>query len=176
MRNDIHRSGAIIPADYDYVLSYNLATTHDNWPIPSFRVMCDKQAHHGDRCCIVRINETGKLASHGGMGKCTACGANFVYGDVWQHRATGEFIHLGHDCADKYEFLADRSEQEMALLRARKAAELSVRRMRCDAERETFLAAHDGLREALETDHRIVRLCSSLRRKHVRQSRRSAPR
>lgn len=108
MRTDIHRKGAIIPTDYQYVMSYSLATTQDNWPVPSYNVNCvldtnhAKTTHDGNCCLIGMFNDpTKKFAKHGSTGKCTICGAAYIYGDVWQHIPSGEFIHVGHDCADK---------------------------------------------------------------------------
>lgn len=40
-RTDPHRPGAIIPANYEYVFSYNLSTTVDGWPVPSQGVTCE---------------------------------------------------------------------------------------------------------------------------------------
>lgn len=108
MRTDIHRKGAIVPTDYRYVMSYSLATTQDNWPVPSYNVNCildtnhAKSTHDGNCCLIGMFNDpTKKFAKHGSTGKCTICGAAYIYGDVWQHIPSGEYIHVGHDCADK---------------------------------------------------------------------------
>jgi len=116
MRTDIHRKGAIIPADYRYVMSYSLSTTQDGWPIPSFNVNCvldtnhAKSTHDGNCCLIGMFNDpTKKFAKHGTTGKCTICGASYIYGDVWQHIPSGEYIHVGHDCADKMEHYISRN-------------------------------------------------------------------
>jgi hypothetical protein len=171
-RTDLHRKGAIIPADYSHVMSYNLSTSYQGEPIPSFGVNCelDRQVvnpdktiqagkHDADgRCCIVGMRSSGKtFAAHGGTGKCSVCGAAFVYGDVWEHTPSGELIHVGHDCAAKYELLADRSAHEMALGRLRSAAAVEIIRARNAALRSEFLAAHPGLEDALKMDHKILR-------------------
>jgi hypothetical protein len=108
MRTDIHRKGAIVPTDYSYVMSYSLSTTQDGYPVPSYNVNCildtnhAKSTHNGNCCLIGMFNDpTKKFAKHGKTGKCTICGAAYIYGDVWQHGPTGEYIHVGHDCADK---------------------------------------------------------------------------
>jgi hypothetical protein len=108
MRTDIHRKGAIVPADYSYVMSYSLSTSQDGWPVPSYNVNCIIDTHHtktthSGNCCLIGMfsDPTKKFAKHGSTGKCTICGAAYVYGDVWQHGPTGEYIHVGHDCADK---------------------------------------------------------------------------
>lgn len=172
-RTDVHRSGAIVPADYDYLFSFNLATTHEGWPVPSIGINCELDGQTTDTngktvngrhfredhmCCVVSMRSHGiRFAGHGSPGQCTACGARFVYGDVWMHRATQTAVFLGHDCAEKYRMLADRSAHEMALLRARRDASLSKKRAEREARREDFLAQHPGLSAALETDHPIVR-------------------
>lgn len=174
-RTDIHRKGAIIPAHYSYVFSYNLNTTDGGWPVPSYGVNCDldgrtehkgpdgktvfvngKHSEDGD-CCIVAMVARRAFSPHGGTGKCTACGAAFIYGDVWRHDATGEHIHLGQDCAFKYGMMADRSEHELVVERLKATAASMRRREDNRVRREAFLAKHAGLKEALEFDHDITR-------------------
>ena len=175
-RNDVHRSGAIIPANYEYVFSYNLATTQDGWPVPSFGINCllDRrynvvgedgkesfvQGKHNDdgRCCVVGLLNVAhaKFASHGNAGKCTICGAAFVNGDVWKHTATDEYIHVGHICANKYAMMADRSAWELENGRAREAAARQIQKKRNEEQNAAFLAEHPGLELALKTEHPIV--------------------
>lgn len=173
-RADAHRVGAIVPEDYEYVLSYSLATTDDGWPVPSYRVNCEldrrvldekgalisngQHDEHG-RCCVVGLFHVAKVcfASHGSTGKCTICGAAFVYGDVWVHTPTGEHINVGHTCAEKYSMLADRGDFDAgleALKRATAATRLAEMNRK---ERQAFLDDHPGLAEALEVDHYIVK-------------------
>jgi hypothetical protein len=93
----------------------------------------------------------------GSMGKCGICGANYRYGDIWQHIPTGHLIHVGHDCADKYAMLADRDDFNAALesIKRRRAAVIQAEHNRII--RANFLAANPGLAEALEVDHDILR-------------------
>jgi hypothetical protein len=115
-RTDIHREGAIIPADYEYIFSYSLSTTDGGWPVPSYNANCnldtrilgmpDKGHHPDGMCCIVGMHESGKpFAKYGTTGKCTICGASFIYGDIWRHIPSGEYIHVGHTCADKMNYV-----------------------------------------------------------------------
>jgi hypothetical protein len=170
-RTDPHRKGAIIPGEYEHVLHYNLATTQDGWPIPSFRVNCELDGRHKDadgkwvngehspdgNCCVVKLNATAKWAEHGNTGKCTACGSRFVYGEVWKHIPTGEHIHLGHICGTNYGMMVDRSAFELEAGRRAQAIATQLRREQNELDRAEFLANYPGLAEALETDHRIVR-------------------
>jgi hypothetical protein len=97
-----------------------------------------------------------KFASHGTTGKCTACGAQFVYGEVWRHEPTGEHIHVGHICGTKYGLLADRSAFELEAGRRAQAAAIAAQKAVNAEKRKAFLEAHEGLEKALETPHRIV--------------------
>jgi hypothetical protein len=118
-RNDVHRPGAIVPRDYEPVLHYSLSTTDGGWALPSEGVNCqlDRREvdakgvvvkngeHDTDGCCCVEgFLHVAKVAfvATGGTGKCSVCGAAFVYGCVWKHLPTGEHLHLGHECARKY--------------------------------------------------------------------------
>lgn len=166
-RTDPHRPGAIIPAEYKYLLSYSLPTTDAGRPVPGFRVNCElvrgingQHGQHGTGpCCVLRAQDTRKAGLFGAPGKCGVCGACFIYGDIWIHEPTGDLVHLGHDCAHKYELLADRSEYELARGRVIAAAAREVQKQANAEEREAFLADHPGLAEDLalgdaESEHR----------------------
>ncbi len=171
-RTDIHRVGAIVPEDYELILSYNLATSQDNWPVPSFGINCEldrrvigpngEAISNGEHnanglCCVVGMIHVAKVkfADHGCAGSCTICGAHFVYGDVWRHK-DGEHIHIGHTCAAKYEMVVERGDFDARYesFKARTAAHRIAESNR--SEREAFLAEHAGLEDALKTDHHIV--------------------
>jgi hypothetical protein len=175
-RIDIHRKGAIIPGEYRHVISYNTTTMCDGWPVPSFGVNCEldrrviiyddgkviniENGKHDDdgRCCIIgllRISKV-KFAEHGSTGKCTACGASFVYGEIWEHIPTGEHIHIGHICGNNYGLLQDRSAFELAAQRYQAARAVELTKVRNAETRKAFLAEHPGLEEALRTDHYII--------------------
>lgn len=173
-RTDPHRPGSIVPAEYTYVMSYALPTMAGGiFPIPGFRFDCvlDKTytdsktkkivmgEHDGSgRCCARAHRQSGaKYAELGGIANCTICGARYGMGDIWLHVPSGEHIHLGHTCADKYEMLADRSHVELEMGRRKAAAAVQVKKAQNEEEREAFLAKHEGLAEDLATGHRIVR-------------------
>lgn len=171
-RTDVHSPSNIIPANYSHILSYNLPSSQDGFPIPSSGVNCEldnrnpstgENGKHSEDglCCIIGIRHIAKGVFGGkwdSTGKCSVCGANFVYGDVWRHDPSGEFVHLGHTCAAKYEMLADRSAWELKLGRLKDAAAKAVIRARNDEERREFLAANPGLGAALALadKHRIL--------------------
>lgn len=183
-RTDTHRPGAIVPAEYTYLFSYNGATSVDGWPVPSYGINCELDrrtfpkmvgplpagVEESDRpdyvvngqhdpdglCCVVGMLAAGhKLI--GNTCNCTVCGTHFVYGDVWRHDPTGEHIHVGHQCARKYQLLADRSQWELDMGRRKQAAAVMAQRAQNAEERAVFLAAHPGLESALKEDHRIIR-------------------
>lgn len=170
-RTDIHRSGAIVPADYSPVLFYSLPSSYEGMAIGACGVNCEAEvsfdrnnkaithSHRADMtCCVVALRQSGKVfAEHGGTGKCTACGARYTHGEVWRHDATGEHIHVGHICADKYGLLADYSAHELRLERLRHATARMIAAQRKADLRASFLAERPGLSEALTCSHSIVR-------------------
>lgn len=177
-RMDPHRPGAIVPAEYDFVFSYNCATSQDGWPIPSHGINCelDRRREEKDadgktirivngehskdgRCCIIGLRRIAraKFGGRGSTGQCSICGTHFVYGDVWEHLPSGELLHVGHQCADKYNMLADRSEWELANGRHRHAAAVEVEKALRAEERAAFLEAHPGLEQDLELDHPLLK-------------------
>lgn len=158
-RTDIHRKSELIPTDYEHVLSYNLATQEDGWPIPSFGVSCHRGKHtENGLCCIVgmKSNPNIKWAKHGSTGQCTACGTRFIYGEVWKHIPTGEHIHIGHICGRNYGLDFDRSEFDNKAEKAKRATMQELVQERNRQEKEEFLAEYPGLKEAFETDHYII--------------------
>ena len=148
MRTDIHRKGAIVPTDYRYVMSYSLSTTQHGWVVPSYSVNCILDTNHavsdhtGD-CCVIGMHAdpSKKFATHGHTGKCTICGAVYIYGDIWQHIPTGEYIHVGHDCADKMH-----TQDRRAFEHGRVA---HINRQKRQQRLEQFCADNDGMAEVL---------------------------
>lgn len=145
-RADTHRPGAIIPAEYQFVLAYAGPTTHMGLTIPSINV--DK---------VVELRRSGaKFALTGSTFNCSVCGAAFKEGQIWRHEPSGEHIYVGHQCAVKYQLLADLSAFELEQGRVRDAAAREFQRKINAEQRAAFLAANPGLEAALETKHIIV--------------------
>jgi len=138
-RSDLHRPGAIVPADYSPVLAYALATTVDGWPQPSWNI---------DRVVELRRDPAVKWAASGTTGNCSVCGSSFTYGEIWKHEPSGEHIHLGHICAGKYELLADWSELEAFRAEQKRLRASQIERKLYAEQRTAFLAAHPGLEDA----------------------------
>ncbi len=170
-RTDPHRPGAIIPADYDDWNSYSLASG----PVPPIGVDCaqpyvsyDAQGRAGQlitptcpdtgRCCVAsseRAVRAAGLAVFGAAGKCGVCGAHFVYGSMFKH-SSGDLVHMGHDCADKYGAMYDSSAWEIENGRTRAALAKVIARTQNDKERQAFLDANPGLEADLAVEHRII--------------------
>jgi hypothetical protein len=90
------------------------------------------------------------------LGKCSVCGAVFNYGDVWLHEPSQELITIGHDCADKYEMMADRSAFELECGNFKAARAVEIKKAREAEKRQKFLDANEGLESAFNCQHRIV--------------------
>lgn len=145
-RTDPHRVGVIVPADYDYVLSFSLASSIDGWPLPAINV---------DR--IVELRRSEKFANIHATNQCDVCGAYFIHGDVWKHTPTGEHITLGHICAGKYELYADRVEWKRIRGAEIAKAERRARRAAAHTKMRKTLKATPGLGKALKVDHYITK-------------------
>jgi len=160
-RTDPHRPGAIVPHDYSDVMWYDCGSGEE----PSMGVNCMKPifdwatlqaipgatAHRADgNCCILGLKEAGRKFAETdrehGAGKCTVCGAWFRFGMVWEHKPTGELIHVGHDCADKYSLVVNTvNRQGWAQYKAtmdRRRSE-SAKDMKHAKARDKFIAAND---------------------------------
>lgn len=192
-RTDPHRPGAIVPAEYRYVLSYEMPHTMEGMPSPGYRLNCERDRavyereviavqsgrpvfhlklvkvgeHDADgRCCILGLRRIAKVsfASTGGDGKCSVCGARYVYGDVWRHEPTGDHIHVGHNCADKYQMLTDRSEWELMRDRRAAATAAAIKAEQTKAHNaemrrlgQAFLEQRPELAAALSKEHPILK-------------------
>lgn len=146
-RTDCHRPGAIVPADYVQALDYILPGSEpfDQWNMQAARELCES----------VGWGKEGRMFGH--MGKCGVCGANFRHGTIYRHEPTQHLVHMGHDCADKYEILADHDDWDAAneALTKQRAA---VIQGKLNAERRAAqLNENPGLLEAFACDHYIVR-------------------
>lgn len=169
-RTDAHRPGVIVPAHYTEWQYYSLSSSSGGvgtppinldcaWPVPVFdrrgRVTGTRVPPCADtgRCCVASIErrwlEHG-VAIFGSPGKCGVCGAHFVYGTVFRHDPSGELVHMGHDCAQKYAMLHDRSSLELELGRVRSATAARLSRAKNEAELEKFYANCPGLEADLE--------------------------
>ena len=158
MRTDCHRPGAIVPADYTYMLSYLMPGSEpfDSYGIQEARALCESiQWGRNDR----------KMFGH--MGKCGVCGAHYREGQVWLHIPTNDLLHIGHDCADKYELLANDPDFNTALemIKIKRKAMIQAEHNR--RIRQAFFDANPGIEEALQGEHYILAdLSSSLNRWH----------
>ena len=172
-RTDCHRPGAIVPRDYSLVLHYNLGTTEAGWPVPSFGVNCELDRRVTDatgaitrngehdpdgQCCMIGLlhvaHET--FAATGATGKCSICGAHFVHGCVWRHDPSGVLINVGHDCAEKYEMVADRADWSAALACAKQRRAALIEQFMRDAREESYYRTDPSMRGVLAVDHAIL--------------------
>lgn len=142
VRTDVHRPSTIIPANYVERMWYSLAHDFEGWPQPPINI---------DRVIEIQREAQGKgLAMFGSLGNCGVCGAHFKHGTLFVHEPTGELVHMGYDCAAKYECLVDASAAELERDRVHRANAKEIQRKQNEAARAAFLDQHPGLATALE--------------------------
>lgn len=139
-RTDMHRPGAIIPADYSLTRFYAIPGENDG------------PFERADFAATVDFAR--ERAQVGSFGKCGVCGAAFRYGALFTHTG-GELIHMGQDCARKYEMLGDYEAWDAHIESVKRARAAMVQAALNRTKREAFLAANPGLAEALQADHHI---------------------
>lgn len=97
MRNDIHSTSRVIPADYDFIAFGYQHIEFFSGMLPIF-LMNERtklQTH---------MTQTGgQFSQHEHGGTCHICGANAIYMVNFYHRATNTYIQTGNDCAAKME-------------------------------------------------------------------------
>jgi hypothetical protein len=151
-RTDPHKPGSIVPFDYEYVLSYCSPGSQpwDNWNMDAVRALCENIGWG-----------RGETKMFGHVGKCGICGATYRNGDMWRHVPTGDIVHVGHNCADKYSMVTERPGFEAALELLKKRRAAFIAETKRQMIREKFLATVPGLEEALSGDHDILRNMSA---------------
>ena len=140
-RTDPHRPGAIVPADYDYLISYSL-------PGSTMRRGVNMEA-----LAALPAEDFFKRPMGG---RCDVCGAHFIHGDVWRHRPTDKLLHFGHDCADKYTMLAERLDWSAKADAERRWTAAQLEHERRVEARQKFLDDHPGLKDLLLLDHPVI--------------------
>lgn len=141
-RTDAHRPSVIVPANYVERMWYSLAHEYEGWPQPPINIESVIE--------IQRAAHAAGKAMFGSIGKCGVCGAHFKHGTLFVHTPTGELVHMGYDCAAKYECLVDASAAELERDRVHRATAKAITAERNKAEREAFLDAHPGLATYLD--------------------------
>lgn len=153
-RTDAHRPAAIDPADYGYVgcfvntpptdLEGNEADVENPaWPVPGFEPLTFSEALGAGR--------SPERAYPGETDRCDHCGQPINFAAVYRHLPTGQFVALGHRCADAVMGFEDRralraSKQRDLVAAVRKdAREEAERRGRLEEARRRHPAAYEVL-------------------------------
>lgn len=179
-RTDCHRPGAIVPSDYVYLFSYSFnryggvdrdgegealsESTSRKWR-PRFNedqakaidalpeVDFPECSGHADcRACRPMAFECAALnrpTVFGRTGQCGICGTSYTYGDVWFHKS-GAYVHVGHECADKYRLYADRSDFDAAIEAQKRARQARLTAEKNRIRREAWEAANPDVRARLD--------------------------
>lgn len=150
-RTDEHAPSRIVPANYKIVATYSLATSRN-------------RGYNAINLPLVEAAEAEAAATgvaiFGARGKCGVCGAVYLYGDLWKHMS-GELVHMGHECADKYALWADRSEWQLAHERELAKSKILRKRERsaerAATKRAALIEANPDLPQLLALDHYITR-------------------
>lgn len=142
-RTDCHAPSRLIPSDYVHVLTFSHAGVEDGFPVP---------AHNVD---VLRAMQEAHPFFRQSITQCHVCGAVFRMGDVFEHTPTGEHVVVGWECANKIATL-DRSAFDRALGEVRSLSLQEARKAQKAEQVAAFLAANEGLAEALKFDHPIV--------------------
>ena len=96
-RTDTHRPSAIVPADYEYVACEVVSgPEYDNLGVAS-EMRAVLRAH--------KAQTGGAHCSHkDDSGFCDVCGSvNLIYGIIFYHVPSNEYVRVGEDCARKLE-------------------------------------------------------------------------
>lgn len=91
-REDIHRPGAIVPGDYEFVAVFAARGDEDLL-----------RAYSDDPTYRETITAPDVRLFKGNWDErrlCDSCGASFYHGALMRHKS-GELVHFGHICADK---------------------------------------------------------------------------
>lgn len=144
-RTDCHRPGAIVPRDYECILSYSLGTESE----PSVFL---KEA----REVWMPAGRLPRAERFGSLGQCGVCGAHFRHGDIYVHVPTGHLVTMGQDCGQKYELFAQRDAWNAEIEALKKGRAARIEAIRRQDRRDSFCATVPGLAEILKLDHALL--------------------
>lgn len=100
VRTDVHRPGAIVPADYEFV-AHEFLKVEDLGDAEFLRSEREALRRH-----MARTGGTYSHHEHGG--NCMVCGSvNAVYTILFYHRPSNVYVRMGSDCAQKCEMGGD---------------------------------------------------------------------
>lgn len=150
-RTDIHRPSLADPADYEYLGCFYQGGSADM----TMAYRSDHAALSAVRDSLGARGATNFEGNHSYKGTCDHCGANFAHGVCFLHVPTNQFVKIGHICAETTIGLD--SKAQVARARAEKAQAEANKRRKLAEEAQRFIDGHNGLDEALNTDHHIVR-------------------
>ena len=124
-RSDIHRPGAIIPIDYDYVgqKCIKIESVADCVLANVYRK--EIEAH------MARTG--GSYSTHDHGGNCDICGAYCIYSVVFYHALTNTYIQCGGDCAQKMEMPCNARDISMFRTACLEAQELMAGKRKAQA-------------------------------------------
>lgn len=148
-RTDVHRPGAIVPADYeldDYFGHWRVPGDYDCQDNPLYEYYGEEaiQFYEAD------VTMQAPTPWAGDARKCDVCGARYVHGALFTHMPTGHLVTMGQDCAEKYGVAARLTDRQRGMRAGRTARRLIAKR----GMRE-LLRRHPGLNAALKADHHI---------------------
>ena len=135
-REDIHKPSLLDPAAYEFICGFYQGTSDEMY-----------RAYEDDMAVWVKVVEdSGKIfqGNYQTKSTCDHCGATFAHGICFRHTPTGEFIHVGHICANDTIGLPSRAA---ALKRAAEKAAAAAKKL------NAYKAANAAWREA---NHDIV--------------------
>ena len=152
-RTDLHRPSQLVPTNYRLITTFALprgggsADNDDEW----------FDEGYGNEEVEAELSAHPDVPVWGESSHCGSCGARFGSGALFLHRPSGDYLFVGHDCADAMFLMADWSMVELAAKRSAETKKLAIQRRLNKERRAAFLLAHPGLEEALAADHRIIR-------------------
>lgn len=150
-RTDCHRRGSFVPDLYTFVAAYYLGKG-------GRKSVVDARGRITEWTASDEAADWKAEIVYGDFGKCGVCGAIFSYGEIWQQDGTcgREMVHIGHDCAEKYNMVSG-TDWTAAKDEVRRRAKAAKTEARNSAERTRIEAAYPGLMAAFECSHYIVR-------------------
>lgn len=148
-RNDIHTPTNAQYADYDFELAFYEGSNADA------RMAYGEQRKY--KALVKAAREAGELfeAGHGG---CDHCGALYMHGVLIRHTPTGQYLRIGHQCAERFfgGFKDARDAKRNIERRMRNIRKDREYQARTKLDRDAVLAVNPGLKACLALDHHII--------------------
>lgn len=136
------KPSTIISSEFKYLDSYDLGGKKD----PAYNLSV----------CHAIMTTLPTVDNFKTMGKCSVCGTQFRYGEIWLHEPSGLVLTVGHTCAQNYGLVAEDADYNQLKAVAFRKHAYNMERRRVRREIRDHLKENPSLVGALRGTNPVI--------------------